>query len=95
MPKFACRQCRKEVKLDSQGVSNHLDGSPSCIPVVGNRPMPNWDRHEVVEDESTLAQEAPDDTNNNAVVLHFRKGVSSQNEIVEDEATLKGEEVKE
>jgi hypothetical protein len=60
--RFACRQCRKEVKLDSEGVANHLDGSPSCIPVVGGRPMPDWNRHEVVEDESTLAPPISEDS---------------------------------
>jgi hypothetical protein len=57
MPKFACRQCRKEVQLDEDGVANHLDDTPACIPIVGDKPMADWDRHEVVEDESTLASD--------------------------------------
>lgn len=48
--KFACRTCRKEVTLDENGVANHLYGSrsPACIINA------EFDRHEVVEDESTL-----------------------------------------
>ena len=55
--KFACRQCRREVRLDSNGATNHLDGTPACIPIVGGKPMPDWDRHEIVEDEVTLKKE--------------------------------------
>jgi hypothetical protein len=55
--KFACRQCRREVRLDNSGATNHLDGTPACIPIVGDKPMPDWDRHEIVEDEVTLKKE--------------------------------------
>lgn len=56
MKKFACRTCRREVTLDENGVANHLDGSTACILGEGDA-MAEYDRHEIVHDESTLANE--------------------------------------
>ena len=55
--KFACRTCRREVTLDENGVANHLDGSPACIMEIAGKEMADWDRHEIVEDESSLSDD--------------------------------------
>ncbi len=52
--RFACRTCRKEVTLNEDGSTQHLDGSPACVFEIAGNEMAGWDRHEVLEDGTTL-----------------------------------------
>lgn len=54
MPRFACRTCRREVLLGEDGATNHLDGSSVCVLMHDGEPLAGHDRHEVIEDETTL-----------------------------------------